>query len=75
VLDRLLQMLVQRHVDNLPPVPRPGPAPHVATTPIAERRLIEQRLSGVAQRIAVLMVEAGLDERRSRDKGNQSGAV
>jgi hypothetical protein len=74
VLDRLLQMLVQRHVNNLPPVPQPRPVPHITTTSTDERRMIDQRLSGVKSRIAVLLAEAGLDERRSRDKGTQSSA-
>lgn len=74
VLDRLRQMLARRHLETLPPVPAPKPAPHIHMTPLAERQRIDQRLQGVQSRIAVLLAEVGLEERRTRGKGNSTGA-
>mgnify|MGYP006935487334 CR=1 FL=1 len=75
VLDRLRQMLARRHINTLPPMPSPKPAPRIHTTPLAERQRIDQRLQGVQSRIAVLLAEVGLEERRTRGKDSSHHAI
>lgn len=74
MLHRLLAMILSHRSQPAQRVGPLPPAPSVTTTPAAERRSIEERLRGVESRIAVLMAEAGLEERRTRERGAHPSA-
>ena len=65
VWDRLLRCFLPSP-EPPPAVPPVRPLPRVETTPIEERREVDQKLTANAARLAELKALAGLDWARSR---------